>query len=148
MHGQHGVSFLLCSLSLCCLSNSIHNQIGLSNLFCSCSKMQILFHPYFCMSYIYNTLIFYRMELWPGYVTAVQHYDGGLLLMLDVSHRLIRTDTALDFLLVNTSYTTHSCQFCILSMYVVCWLVSSMLLTSASIYTIDTAGFVKVPNWV
>ena len=44
------------------------------------------------------------MELWPGYVTAVQQYDGGLLLMLDVSHRLIRTDTALDFLLVVTKH--------------------------------------------
>lgn len=42
----------------------------------------------------------YRLEIWPGYVNTIQHYDGGLLLMLDVSHRVLRTDTVLDFLLV------------------------------------------------
>jgi aubergine-like protein len=39
-----------------------------------------------------------RLELWPGYVSSIQQLDGGLLLMFDVSHRLLRTDTALDFL--------------------------------------------------
>ena len=38
------------------------------------------------------------MELWPGYVTAVHEFDGGLLLLLDVSHKLLRMDSALDFL--------------------------------------------------
>ena len=41
-----------------------------------------------------------RLEIWPGYVNTIQHYDGGLMLMLDVSHRVLRTDTVLDFLLV------------------------------------------------
>ena len=40
------------------------------------------------------------MELWPGYISAIQQYDGGLMLMFDVSHRLMRTDSALDFLSV------------------------------------------------
>jgi hypothetical protein len=31
-------------------------------------------------------------------VSAISQYDGGLLLMFDVSHRLLRTDSALDFL--------------------------------------------------
>ena len=38
------------------------------------------------------------MELWPGYVTAIYQFDGGLLLLLDVSHKLLRIDSALDFL--------------------------------------------------
>lgn len=41
-----------------------------------------------------------RMELWPGYVSSISEYDGGLLLLFDVSHKLLRTDTALDFLWV------------------------------------------------
>lgn len=39
----------------------------------------------------------HKLEIWPGYVNTIQHYDGGLLLMLDVSHRVLRTDTVLDF---------------------------------------------------
>jgi aubergine-like protein len=38
----------------------------------------------------------HKLELWPGYVTAIQHYEGGLLLVTDVSHRTLRTDTVLD----------------------------------------------------
>ena len=38
----------------------------------------------------------FRLELWPGYVTSVRYYDGGLLLVTDVSHRTLRTDTVLD----------------------------------------------------
>ena len=38
--------------------------------------------------------------MWPGYVTAVDQYEGGLLLQIDVSHRVLRTETVRD-LLVN-----------------------------------------------
>eukprot|EP00731_Ephydatia_muelleri_P025692 Em0017g775a len=40
----------------------------------------------------------HKMQLWPGYVTAINRYEGGLMLVLDVSHRVMKTDTALDFL--------------------------------------------------
>ena len=36
----------------------------------------------------------HRLEIWPGYVTAVQEYEGGLMLNLDVSHKVLRTQTA------------------------------------------------------
>ena len=55
----------------------------------------------------YVTSILFRLEIWPGYVNTIQHYDGGLLLMLDVSHRVLRTDTVLDFLLV----ACHICMY-------------------------------------
>ena len=48
--------------------------------------------------YILNVFVVSRMELWPGYVTSIHQFDGGLLLLLDVSHKLLRMDTALDFL--------------------------------------------------
>lgn len=31
----------------------------------------------------------HELTIWPGYVTAVDEYDDGLMLMLDVSHRVI-----------------------------------------------------------
>ena len=49
----------------------------------------------FCLMWI---SLSYRMEIWPGYVTAIHQFDGGLLLLLDVSHKLLRMDSALNFL--------------------------------------------------
>ena len=40
----------------------------------------------------------HKLELWPGYITSIHAYEDQLLLMLDVSHKLLRTDSALDFL--------------------------------------------------
>ena len=37
-----------------------------------------------------------RLEIWPGYVTAVDEYEGGLQLQCDTSHRVLRTETVLD----------------------------------------------------
>ena len=34
------------------------------------------------------------LSLWPGYVTAIRGFEGGLLLNLDVSHKVLRSDTA------------------------------------------------------
>ncbi|XP_061421204.1 piwi-like protein 2 isoform X2 [Lethenteron reissneri] len=38
----------------------------------------------------------YRIHIWPGYIVAVQKKDGGLMLMLDVSHRVLRMDSVLE----------------------------------------------------
>ncbi|GLG94082.1 Piwi-like protein Ago3 [Gryllus bimaculatus] len=37
----------------------------------------------------------HRLEVWPGYVTAVQQYEGGVQLCCDASHRVMRTDSVL-----------------------------------------------------
>ncbi|KAM7364395.1 argonaute 3 [Cochliomyia hominivorax] len=39
-----------------------------------------------------------KLEVWPGYVTAVDEYEGGLMLCCDVSHRLLCQKTVLDML--------------------------------------------------
>ena len=39
-----------------------------------------------------------RLEVWPGFVTAVDEYEGGLQLQCDVSHRVLRLETAYDVL--------------------------------------------------
>lgn len=40
----------------------------------------------------------HRMELWPGYVTAIDEYEGGLKLNINASHRVMRTDTVRDLM--------------------------------------------------
>ena len=47
----------------------------------------------------------HKLEIWPGYVTAVQEYEGGLMLNLDVSHKVLRTQTAYDLV----SFTLIKC---------------------------------------
>lgn len=40
----------------------------------------------------------HKIELWPGYITSIQCYEGGMMLLCDVSHRLLRTETVYDFI--------------------------------------------------
>lgn len=40
----------------------------------------------------------HHVELWPGYVTAVNECEGGVKLCLDATHRVMRTDTVRDIL--------------------------------------------------
>ncbi|XP_055640533.1 protein argonaute-3 [Toxorhynchites rutilus septentrionalis] len=42
----------------------------------------------------------HRLEIWPGYVSAVDEYEGGLMLNLDVSHRVLLQTTVLDHIKV------------------------------------------------
>ncbi|XP_070852262.1 protein argonaute-3 isoform X2 [Drosophila suzukii] len=39
-----------------------------------------------------------KLEVWPGYVTAVDEYKGGLMLCCDVSHRILCQKTVLEML--------------------------------------------------
>ncbi|XP_076360662.1 piwi-like protein 1 [Tachypleus tridentatus] len=41
----------------------------------------------------------HKLEVWPGYVTSIQMYEGGLLLNCDASFRILRTVTAIDVLM-------------------------------------------------
>ncbi|XP_034669436.1 protein argonaute-3 [Drosophila subobscura] len=40
-----------------------------------------------------------KLEVWPGYVTAVDELEGGLMLCCDVSHRILCQKTVLDMLI-------------------------------------------------
>lgn len=40
----------------------------------------------------------HKLEVWPGYVTAVQEYEGGVMLNCDASFRVLRTITAYDIM--------------------------------------------------
>uniref|UniRef100_A0A8D3CR19 Piwi-like protein 2 n=1 Tax=Scophthalmus maximus TaxID=52904 RepID=A0A8D3CR19_SCOMX len=38
----------------------------------------------------------HRLQVWPGYSTAVKRTDGGMYLCVDVSHKVLRNDSVLD----------------------------------------------------
>lgn len=40
----------------------------------------------------------HKLEIWPGYVTAIDEREGGLMLCCDVTFRVLRTGTMLDIL--------------------------------------------------
>jgi len=40
----------------------------------------------------------HKLEVWPGYVTAVDEYEGGIQLCCDASHRVLRTQTVLELM--------------------------------------------------
>lgn len=46
-----------------------------------------------------NKIAAYNLEVWPGMVTAVDRFEGGLLLQLDAASRVLRTETARDVLM-------------------------------------------------
>ena len=50
-----------------------------------CLQLVIMFYFLVC-----------RLEVWPGYVTAVNEFEDGLMLCCDVSFRVLRTSTVLD----------------------------------------------------
>lgn len=51
----------------------------------------------------------HKLEVWPGYVTAVNEYDGGVMLCLDVSHRVLCQTTCLD--LLRSAYHSDSSNY-------------------------------------
>ncbi|KAJ8714986.1 hypothetical protein PYW08_004967 [Mythimna loreyi] len=40
----------------------------------------------------------HKLEVWPGYVTAVDEYEGGLMLTLDSTHKVLRTQSVLSYI--------------------------------------------------
>lgn len=38
----------------------------------------------------------HKLEVWPGYITSIRQHERSLLLCVDISHKVIRTDTVLD----------------------------------------------------
>ncbi|KAM5170425.1 piwi-like protein 2 [Mantella aurantiaca] len=40
----------------------------------------------------------YRLQVWPGYAASIRRTDGGLFLIADVTHKIIRNDSVLDIM--------------------------------------------------
>lgn len=55
------------------------------------------------------------MSLWPGFAVSVSHFESRLLLNADVSYKVLRNETVLEFmtdlcLRAGTSHFTEMCQ--------------------------------------
>ena len=37
-----------------------------------------------------------RLEVWPGFVTAIAQFEKSMMLMADISHKIMRMNTVLD----------------------------------------------------
>ncbi|OCT90145.1 piwi-like protein 2 [Xenopus laevis] len=40
----------------------------------------------------------YRLQVWPGYAASIRKTDGGLFLLVDITHKIIRSDSVLDIM--------------------------------------------------
>lgn len=56
-----------------------------------------------------------RLEIWPGYVTAAHYMESGVMLVVDTSHRVLRTTTAHEIMLVTLLVTALSDRMCLLA---------------------------------
>lgn len=36
------------------------------------------------------------MEIWPGYVTSIRQHENKILMCVEITHKVLRTDTVLD----------------------------------------------------
>ncbi|KAH8335023.1 hypothetical protein KR067_006945 [Drosophila pandora] len=54
-----------------------------------------------------------KLEVWPGYVTAVDQFEGGLMLCCDVSHRVLCQQTVLDMLVDIYQHNVSQYQDCV-----------------------------------
>lgn len=84
----------------------------------------------------------HKLEVWPGYVTAVDEYDDGVMLCLDVSHRVLCQRTVLD--LLRQAYHTNQDNF---QLNVNTALLGAVVLTRYNNlnYRIDEIAFDKTP---
>ncbi|XP_074604111.1 piwi-like protein 1 [Brevipalpus obovatus] len=41
----------------------------------------------------------WNMKIWPGIVTAINEHDSGILLMMDITHKIVRSHTVRDMLI-------------------------------------------------
>ncbi|XP_067134684.1 piwi-like protein Ago3 isoform X2 [Centruroides vittatus] len=52
----------------------------------------------------------HKLEVWPGYITAIQEFDGGIMLNCDASFKVLRSVTAWDILTELTHTHTKQIQ--------------------------------------
>ena len=56
----------------------------------------------------------HKIELWPGYVTSIKQHEDDILMMAEVTHKVMRTDTVADLLKdIIRSHGARDWQVCI-----------------------------------
>ncbi|XP_010162141.2 piwi-like protein 2, partial [Antrostomus carolinensis] len=85
----------------------------------------------------------YRLQIWPGYSVSIRKKDGGLFLLVDAIHKIIRSDSVLNFM--HTIYKQNLSSFqdeCIKQ------LVGNVVITRYNhrTYRIDDIDWDKTPR--
>ncbi|XP_018355281.1 PREDICTED: protein argonaute-3 [Trachymyrmex septentrionalis] len=85
----------------------------------------------------------HRLEVWPGYVTAVNEYEGGLKLCLDAKHRVMRTETVRDLIREIFQKSHYNYQDAVINE-----IVGTSVLTryNNKTYRVDDVAFNKRPT--
>lgn len=52
----------------------------------------------------------YRIDLWPGYLTSIRQHEENLLMCAEISHKVMRCETALDLLIGITNNSNRGYQ--------------------------------------
>lgn len=53
--------------------------------------------------FLYEVLYITSLELWPGFITSILQYEQNIMLCAEVSHKVLRKETVLEFM-----YDLHS----------------------------------------
>lgn len=87
----------------------------------------------------------HRLEVWPGYVTAINEYEGGLKLCIDAKYRVMRMETIRD--LITEIYKTKPQNY---KDYVAMEVIGASVLTryNNKTYRIDDIAWDKNPMFI
>ncbi|XP_042240519.1 piwi-like protein Ago3 [Homarus americanus] len=85
----------------------------------------------------------HQLEVWPGYVTAVNYQDGGLMLCVDVSHRVLRTQTCYDMMSELCQIQKANSKILIVKQFIGCIVLTRY---NNKIYRIDDILFDQNPT--
>ena len=87
----------------------------------------------------------HKLEVWPGYVTAVDEYEGGLMLCIDVTHRVLCQTTVLEVL--RQIFASSNAQKLDFTLEAKKALLGSVVITryNNKTYRIDDVSFTETP---
>ncbi|XP_072917852.1 piwi-like protein 2 [Hemitrygon akajei] len=85
----------------------------------------------------------YRLQIWPGYAASIRKTDAGLMLLIDLTHKVIRNDSVIDVLHVIYEKSSENFQDVCLKQ-----LVGSTIMTKYNnrTYRIDDIDWDKTPT--
>ncbi|XP_067879457.1 piwi-like protein 2 isoform X1 [Heterodontus francisci] len=85
----------------------------------------------------------YRLQIWPGYSASIRRTDGGLMLLVDVSHKVIRNDSVIDIMQAMYQKSSENFQDDCMKQ-----LVGSIIMTKYNnrTYRIDDIDWDKAPT--
>ena len=88
----------------------------------------------------------HSLQVWPGYTTAVHEYEGGLFLVIDVAHKILRSQTCHSYM--NDLYAQHGRDMAEFKRQVSIGLIGSIVLTKYNnkTYRIDDIMWDETPT--